>query len=311
MNKYKIIANPAARSGSAIKSIPKLEQALLKYGIDYDLVKTNEPLHAIELTRQAIREGYDVVVAAGGDGTSNEVINGIMEAKNAGEGSAALGALCIGRGNDFAYSMNIPTDLDEGCQNLLEDHRRVIDVGRVSGGLHPEGRYFGNCVGIGFDAIATIEASKLALGGFLTYMVAVLRSVFLYYKGPKISMQYDGNELTQPTLMVSIMNGRRLGGGFWMAPDSKPDDGLFDLCIADEVSPLRILTLIPYFLRGTQATQKEIKTAQAARISIRAVDGSLPTQTDGEIISIEHDHLEIEIHPLQLEIICRPPGIKQ
>jgi YegS/Rv2252/BmrU family lipid kinase len=311
MNKYKIIANPAARSGGAYKSIPKLEQALSKYGIDYDLVKTTEPLHAKELTRQAIREGYDVVVAAGGDGTSNEVINGIMEAKNAGEGSAALGALCIGRGNDFAYSMNIPVDMDEGCQNLLEDHRRIIDIGKVTGGLHPEGRYFGNCVGIGFDAIATIEASKLALGGFLTYMVAVLRSVFLYYKGPKISMQYDGNELSQPTLMVSIMNGRRLGGGFWMAPDSKPDDGLFDLCIADEVSPFRIITLIPYFLRGTQATQKEIKTAQAARISIRAVDGSLPTQTDGEIISIEDDHLEIEIHPRQLEIICRPPGIKQ
>jgi YegS/Rv2252/BmrU family lipid kinase len=309
MNKYKIIANPAARSGSAYKAIPKLEQTLSKYGLDYDMVQTTEPLHAKVLTRQAIREGYDVVVAAGGDGTSNEVINGIMEAKDAGEGSAAMGSLCIGRGNDFAYSMNIPVDIDEDCQSLLDDHRRVIDIGKVTGGLHPEGRYFGNCVGIGFDAIATIEASKLALGGFLTYMVAVLRTVFLYYKGPKISMIYDENELSQPTLLVSIMNGRRLGGGFWMAPDSKPDDGLFDLCIADEVSPFRIITLIPYFLRGTQATQKEIKTAQASRISIRAVDDALPTQTDGEIISIEGDHLEIEMLPHQIEVVCKSTEI--
>jgi YegS/Rv2252/BmrU family lipid kinase len=305
MNKYKIIANPAARSGSAYKTIPRLEGALSKYGLDYDLVKTTEPLHAKELTRQAIRESYDIVVAAGGDGTANEVINGIMEAKDAGEGSAALGALCIGRGNDFAYSMNIPVDLDQGCKNLLQNHRRSIDIGKVTGGLHPEGRYFGNCVGIGFDAIATIEASKLSLGGFLTYMVAVLKTVFLYYKGPKISMLCDDKELAQTTLMVSIMNGRRLGGGFWMAPDSKPDDGLFDLCIADEVSPFRIITLIPYFFKGTQATQKEIKSAQASRISIRAVEGALPTQTDGEIISIEGDHLEIEMLPRQIEILCQ------
>jgi YegS/Rv2252/BmrU family lipid kinase len=305
VNKYKIIANPAARSGKAYKSIPKLEQTLSKYGLDYDLVETTEPLHAKELTRQAIRGGFDVVVAAGGDGTCNEVINGIMEAKDAGEGSAVLGSLCIGRGNDFAYSMNVPIDLDEGCLSLLDNHRQVIDIGKVTGGMHPEGRYFGNCVGIGFDAIATIEASKLALGGFLTYMVAVLRTVFLYYKGPKISMTYDGIELSQPTLLVSIMNGRRLGGGFWMAPDSKPDDGLFDICIADEVSPFRIITLIPYFLKGTQASQNEIKTAQASRISIRALDDVLPTQTDGEIISTDSDHLEIEMLPRQVEVVCK------
>jgi len=253
--------------------------------------------------------GWDVIVAAGGDGTANEVINGLMEAKQAGQHSAALGVLCIGRGNDFAHGVGVPYDLEYACRMLVEDHRRMIDVGRVAGGRYPQGRYFGNCVGVGFDAIGTIEVAKLPrLGGFLSYFIAVLKTIFLYYKAPLTTVEYDGQTLTQPSLMVSIMNGQRLGGGFVMAPDAEPDDGLFDLCIAHEVSRARMFSLIPHFLRGTQATQEPIKTGQAAHISITAVEGSLPAQTDGEILCTDGRHLEIELLARQIEVVCRSPG---
>ena len=185
----------------------------------------------------------------------------------------------------------------------------MIDVGRVVGGMYPDGRYFGNCVGVGFDAIGTIEAAKLPrLGGFLSYLVAVLKTIFLYYKAPLTTVQYDDQTLTQPSLMISVMNGRRLGGGFIMAPDGEPDDGLFDLCIAHEVSRARIFTLIPHFLRGTQATQEPITMGRAAHVVITALEGNLPAQTDGEILCIDGQRLEIELLPRQLEIVCVVPG---
>jgi diacylglycerol kinase (ATP) len=309
MKKYKIVANPAAGGGTGARAIPRVEEMLVRCGLDFDIVRTERPWHGAILAQEAAMTGWDVVVAAGGDGTSNEVINGLMEAKLAGKPAPALGILSIGRGNDFAHGVNVPYDLERACQVLVEDHRRVIDVGRVAGGRYPQGRYFGNCVGVGFDAIGTIEVTKLPrLGGFLSFFVAVLKTIFLYYQAPLITVAYDGQTLTQPSLMVSVMNGQRLGGGFIMAPDAKPDDGLFDLCIAGEVSRPRMFGLIPHFLRGTQATQEPIRTGRAARISITAVDGSLPAHTDGEILCVDGDHLEIELLPRQIAVVCQAPG---
>lgn len=309
MKRYKIIANPTAGGGAGERAIPQIERLLTKHSLDFDIVRTKQSWHAAELAREAVIAGYDVIVAAGGDGTANEVINGLMEAKQARKHSFAMGVLSVGRGNDFAHGVGVPHDLEHACQVLVENHRRPIDIGRVVGGMYPQGRYFGNCVGVGFDAIGTIEAAKLPrLGGFLSYFIAVLKTVFLYYKAPLTTVEYDGQTLTQPSLMISIMNGRRLGGGFMMAPDAEPDDGLFDLCIAHEVSRARIFSLIPHFLRGTQATQEPITTGQAARISITALEGSLPAQTDGEILCIDGQHLEIELLSRQIEVICQSPG---
>ena len=307
MPKYKIISNPMAGGGSARHKIPLIQEKLTRLGLDFDLVRTDHIGHSQELTRQAVAAGYDIIVAAGGDGTSNDVVNGLMEARQAGLANATMGVLCIGRGNDFAGSIGIPYDLDQACDLLRYlDQRRTVDIGRVTGGVYPQGRYFCNCVGIGFDAIGTIEVSKLPrMGGFLSFFIAVIKTIFLYYKAPLTRIEYDGQTLTQPSLMVSIMNGRRLGGGFIMAPNSEPDDGFFDLCIAEEMSRVRIFQLIPHFLKGTQATQKEIKTARATHIQITALEGSkLPAQTDGEILCIDGQHLEVELLPRQIEVIC-------
>jgi len=174
MDKYKIIVNPTAGRGRGEQVIPQVERMLSEYNFDFDLVRTERPWHAAELAQEAATAGYDVVVAVGGDGTANEVLNGLMQAKTsppsspplaggirggaaplAGgiRGGGAMGILCVGRGNDFAYGMGIPADLEEGCRALAQDYRRTVDVGRVVGGLYPEGRYFGNGVGIGFDRL--------------------------------------------------------------------------------------------------------------------------------------------------------------
>jgi len=310
MTRYKIIANPVAGHGNGLQAIPKIERALAKLGLAYELVRTERPWQAVEIAKQSAADGFDVIVAAGGDGTVNEVINGLMLFRQASGRAPALGVLCAGRGNDFAASVGIPEDLDQACRVLAAGQRRLIDIGQVYGGSYPHGRFFGNCVGVGFDAMTTIEVAKLPRwGGFFSFLLGVLKTAFIYNKAPLATIEYGENTLTQRSLMISMMNGRQLGDGFIMAPDSRPDDGLLDLCIAEQVSPLRIFELVPHFMRGDQATQPEIKTGRAAHIRITAQDGPLPAQTDGEIICTDGSRLEIELLPLQLEIISRnKPG---
>ena len=218
----------------------------------------------------------------------------------------ALGVLCAGRGNDFAAGPGIPEEIPDGCKALKEFHRMQIDIGRVTGGVYPQGRYFANNVGVGFDAIGTIEVAKLPPWGFLSFLIAILKTIFIYYKGPVIQVDYDDKSMTTDTLMFLTMNGRRMGNGFQMAPDSVMDDGMFDLVLAKQVSRMRIFSLIPHFMKGTQASQPEISSWRASKVTITAVEGSLPSQSDGEIICVEGNRLEIEIFPRQIEVICAP-----
>jgi YegS/Rv2252/BmrU family lipid kinase len=241
----------------------------------------------------------------GGDGVANEVLNGIVRAQRDGIGSPAMGVLCAGRGNDFAYGVGLPQGLEEGCRVLAAGHRRSVDVGYVVGGDYPEGRYFGNGVGVGFDAVVGFEALKMKrLSGFPSYIVAVLKTVFLYYKAPLVTVECDGQGETQRLLLVSIMNGRRMGGGFYMAPEGAPDDGVFDLCIAREVSRARIFALIPHFIRGTQATREPVRTIRARRVTVAAVEGELPAHADGETLCVAGHRLDLEVLPGQLEVVC-------
>lgn len=308
MPKYKIIANPVAGRGAGDRCIPQIERILSEYGLDFDIVRTERPWHAAELAQQAAAEGYDVVVAAGGDGTANEVLNGLMQAKQSDLGPCAMGVLCVGRGNDFAYGAGVPTDMEEGCQVLAQDYRRTIDVGRVLGGDYPEGRYFGNGVGIGFDAVVGFVAAKMTrLRGFPSYVVAALKTMFLYYKAPLVTIEYGDQTIRQRSLMVSIMNGRRMGGGFMMAPEGEADDGLLDLCIARQVGRARILYLIVHFMQGTQASQEPIQTGRARGVVVTAVEGTLPAHADGETLCTAGQRLEMELYPRQIEIICQRP----
>jgi diacylglycerol kinase (ATP) len=307
MLRYKIIVNPISGRGTGERSIPQIEHYLSAAGLDYDLVQTQRPWHAPELAQQAVSEGFNVVVAAGGDGTANEVINGLMMAKKTGLGTAAMGVLSVGRGNDFAYSMGFPADLETCCQTLVKNYRRTIDVGQVVGGLFPDGRYFGNGLGIGFDAVVGFEALKLKrLHGFASYIVAALKTIFLYFQAPIVKVNLDGEEYTLPALMVSIMNGVRQGGGFIMAPQGSPDDGMFDVCIARQVSRPQMFALIPRFMAGTQEQHEAIQIIRAANVVVTALEGVLPAHGDGETICIDGNELRVELLPQQLELVSKP-----
>ena len=302
------IVNPISGRGAGKLAADELQKLIPVDGLDFKLVLTEEIGHATRLAREAASAGSQVVVAVGGDGTANEVLNGLMQARQVELGSPAMGVIGVGRGNDFAFGVGVPAGLDVGYQILTQGRRLPMDVGFVKGGLYPEGRFFGNGVGIGFDAVVGFEAAKLKkLHGFANYLVAALRTMFLYYQAPLVRIELDKDVVKLPALMVSIMNGRRMGGGFMMAPQSQVADGLFDLCIVGQVSRLGILGLIPQFTKGTQAGHPKVSMRQSGRVVVVAEKGSLPAHADGETLCTEGKTLSLELMPGALEMIS--PGM--
>ena len=305
MSRYYVILNPVAGKGNGARVQAHLEDNLKSLGLEYEIILTERPEHATELAKNASLKGFDVIVAACGDGTVNEVINGIFSVPTSQKARPVLAVLPVGRGNDFAFSMGIPTDLDASCNLLAHDPQKKIDVGRVVSERFPDGLYFGNGVGMGFDAVVGFVAAKMKISGMLSYLVAAVKTMFIYFKAPQVELTLDGQSSTFSALMISIMNGRRMGGSFMMAPNSKSNDGLFDLCIVNEVPRKALPGLMGLIMKGTQATHPAVKTPRASKITLRAIKGSLPAHADGVTLCEEGQELSIEILPSVLTIITR------
>jgi diacylglycerol kinase (ATP) len=309
--RYFVIVNPVSGRGNGEKFYAVIEKRLQEMGISFEMVRTQNPGHAVQLAEAASLDGFGAVVAVGGDGTANEVLNGLVRARQNGNGRAAMGLIPIGRGNDFAFGVGVPNLLEDACQALTDGEREWIDVGCVRGGDYPTGRFFGNGVGIGFDAVVGFEALKLKrLHGFPSYIVAALKTIFLYYRAPTVRIECNGQELVLPALMVSIMNGRRMGGGFFMAPDGQSDDGLFDICLAQQVSRPAIFLLIPRFMQGSQAGHPAIQMLRTDRVTVSALQGTLPAHADGETLCYAGERLELSVFPRMLEVFVPRQEVK-
>ncbi len=309
MKSYKhiIILNPIAAKGRASQQIPKIESLFKERGIDYELRVTQGVWHAAELARDAGRAGYDVVVAAGGDGTVNEVLNGLMLARERGERLPLMGVLALGRGNDFAYGADVPSDLERCVDVIASRSARPMDVGRITGGDYPMGRYFGNGIGVGFDTIVGLEAAKLKhVHGFMAYVIGAFKTFAMYPEAPLVRLEEDGVPLEQQSHQISIMNGKRMGGTFFMAPDSDNHDGLFDLCMAERCKRREMIGLIARYATGTQAKSRKIRTGRAARYSITAPNGGLVVHADGETICTDGSSIVVECLPSRVQILCEP-----
>ena len=306
MKKTCIIVNPTAGKGAAKKTMPEIEAILDRLGLNYDVKYTEYRGQGIQLAQEACSDDYAVVVAVGGDGTANEVINGMMQADQDGATLPNLAVLPVGRGNDFSFGMGIPQDLDSACQLLVDNHSRKIDIGLVKGGDYPNGRYFGNGIGIGFDTVVGFEAAKLPsfISGIPGYLIAAVKTIFLFFNAPALQLDIDGEILEQPCILVSVMNGRRMGGSFMFAPTSESDDGILNLCIAGQVTRLQILGLLPKVMSGTQASHPAIKMPTGKSIKITALSGTLPVHADGETICVAGHNLEVDVISQALNLVC-------
>lgn len=314
--RYKIIANPLAGRGFGAKALPRIEKSLSEHGLDFDLVTTTWAGEAVELARQAVHDGYDVVVASGGDGTFHEVVNGMVSAAHDGvwpDGDTIgdLGMLPTGSGCDFAWSAGVPADLEAACARLAAHQTRVIDIGRVTVD-NTETRYFDNSVGIGFEGVVTVEVRRFKhLRGMALYLPAVLRSIFVSLKKARSTIEYEDDsdgastyrQIQLDVLMADVYNGARGGGAFLIAPQAELDDGKFDLCLLGDMPRFRMLQLLPAFMKGTHIHEKEVITLRSRHVTITSQD-SLIAHTDGELICTDARRIECELVPRRLRLIC-------
>jgi YegS/Rv2252/BmrU family lipid kinase len=279
----------------------RIESRLRDLGLDFELVTTQAPGHATALAQEAALQRKDLVVAVGGDGTANEVLNGLVRATPDANGTA-LAILPVGTGNDFAFGAGIPLDLEEACQSVARARSRCIDVGRAVAD-NEDTLYFGNGVGIGFDAVVNKESRKLKrLRGFTLYLVAVFRTLAFYYEAPETRLLVDEREIAQPSLMISVMNGYRFGGGFHVTPGSQMDDGLFDLCLTPKISRPAMVAFVPRFMRGSHITDSRITMLQGRKVVVTSASPWIG-HVDGEIYGVGASHFEIELLPQRLHLI--------
>ena len=307
MPRIKVIVNPCAGKGYAGKISPLIHKHLTDLGADFGLVHTTAPGEAITLARQAVEDGFDTVVAVGGDGTSHQVVNGLMiQAKGGIAGT--LGCIPAGSGNDFAVMNGAPTDLEAACKLIVEGATRVIDVGQVSidGRIN---RYFDNVMGVGFDGLVTMECRKAKhLRGMALYLPVVLKTIFVSMRPPRATIIHDGETLRKTILMVCVANGPREGGGFLVAPNARCDDGLFDLLIAETMPKLSMLAMVPRFMKGTHLGHRLIEVKHSKHVVISSED-PLYAHVDGEILCDEAHHIETWLIPGSLRMIAPRSGL--
>ncbi len=313
---YQILVNPNAGRGSGAPAEAIVREVFAQAGVRFDLIRTAGPGDATRLAYRAVLDGYDVIVAVGGDGTAHEAIQGMIQvAQERGawandEPIGTLGLVPIGTGNDYGWRLGLPENSPQAASRLvLGDHRRVIDLGQVT---DEQGytRFFHNHLGAGFEAATLIESFKIQrLRGLMLYLLAILRTIPKYRQGPTVTARYNGIVQTRPLLLASVANGGRTGGGFRIAPDAELDDGQLDLVMGQSPNPAVTLWVLMHAMRGTHVSlTRYISVARTPDITLEIPMG-IPVHLDGELYRTDARRLDITILPKRLRVIAAlPPG---
>ena len=280
----KVIVNPTAGAGRTGREWPRIKALFKGAGLRFEHDLTEAPGHAIELATAAARNGYDMVISVGGDGTINEVVNGLY--KSGGIGEATLGIISTGTGGDYVRTVGIPRGCEEACRKLLQPRRLTVDLGMVeyaSNGRTVE-RLFVNFAGMGFDAEIVRRTTQQfkALGSLPSYLLGLLATL-VSYRNRDVSVTIDGEVVDERVCTVIMNNGRYGGGGMLTAPDARVDDGYFDVLIIGDLSKPDLLWSLPRIYRGTHLTHPKVKLRKAREIEVRSAQ-PLHLQADGELL---------------------------
>ncbi len=298
----KFLVNPNADMGRAWRIAADLRPLVEEFG-GADWAGTVYPTHATTLAHQAAEDGYSLVIAAGGDGTVHEVINGLMQVPQ--ERRPRLGIVPLGSGNDFAHSIGIYGNPVQALKRVFTGQPIRIDLGKFNLGRgQPE--YFDNTFGIGFDATVTIRSHRLTMvRGFMMYLVAVLQTIILNHEAPHMQIETDSASWAEETIMFVVCNGPREGGGFLVAPGAVVTDGVLNYASVCHVSRLMMLRLIPEVMKGTHGRFKQVRLGQLHNLRIRS-ERPVTIHADGEVISgfgMDVREVTVDIVPGAVEII--------
>lgn len=301
-HKVKLIVNPNADLGRAWRWAADLRPVVEEFG-GADWSGTVYPTHATELALQAAEAGYELVIAAGGDGTVHEVVNGLMQAPQ--DSRPRLGIIPLGSGNDFSHAVGVDPRPPVAIRQIFSGKTKRVDVGLMRDG-HGREEYWDNAIGIGFDTTVTIRSRSYPyLRGFLIYLIAVLQTIILNHDAPCLVVESDLERWKKEMVLLVLCNGGREGGGFFISPDAKPDDGVFHYAGVQKVSRPMMLRLLPEVMKGTHGRFKQVRMGQFHKISIQS-DRPMYIHTDGEIFAgfgVDMRQISAEIFPGAIEVM--------
>jgi len=285
--KTELIINLTAGGGKPRPYLKTIFKYLKENGFDFKVSYTSHHGEAIELAQKAADKGIDLIVSIGGDGTVNEIVNGIMKSKN----DPPLGIIPLGWANDFIKSTDIPSDIIEACKILIKGKTKKIDVGVINGQI-----YFANICGVGFDAEVALLANQMKskhpnlriLSAFV-YVFATIKKLLSPFSYHNVKIKFDGQEIHSKILFIAISNGKIYG------------DGLLEICLVEEMGRFKYLSIIPKVFKGTHAGIKGVNFYRAKEIVIQSSEPVL-AQVSGEVIEGQKE-FSITLLPKSLKLI--------
>lgn len=297
----KVILNPYSNRWNAKARWPEAETALKEAGIDFEMVMSDRPGHITELAEQTARQGFSPIIAAGGDGTIGEVVNGLARAANTDQDLLGpLGILPLGTANDLVFNLGLPLDLKSSAQIIKNGITKKMDIGRVND------RYFANNSAAGLEPYVTTKQEKITwISGIFRYLVA---AVWAIMERPtwNASIQWDDGEYKGPLSLVTIGNGSRSGGVFYMIPHANVYDGKLTFVYGYRPTRLAMLSTLPKAMKpgvGSYVETEGIHEKQATWIKVHLENPS-PAHTDGELFTRAIQDLEYSIYPGRLQILA-------
>lgn len=299
------IINPVSGAGRARKIWYENLRKVEKYTPDMTWRFTEEPLHAQILAKEACDKGWKKIVSVGGDGTLNEVVNGIMESDK--RNQVYLGILSLGTGSDFIKSLGIPLNIDEMLDVIAAGKPKTIDVGYCEftgkNGQKMK-RYFINIAdfGIGGETVAKVNATTKIFGGFFSFFYGTV-STLLSYTDKKVTFTIDGKKRRENITLVAMANGKFFGGGMCIAPEADMSDGLFDVVKIRDARLLDFLKYGIYIYRGIKITGDErieyMRAKKVEALSDEEVLIDMDGEQPGKLPAV------FEIFPSSLKVLCQ------
>jgi diacylglycerol kinase (ATP) len=287
----RIIVNPAAAGGRLGREWPKLEPRLKAIGLDAEAVFTDGPWHAIELAEQAVTDGHETVVAAGGDGTMAQVAAGLHRF-----GGGTLGILPLGTGNDAARTLGVPLGVDEAARVILGGRHRQVDLVRV--GEH----VVFNAIGVGLLGDISERAARIKwIRGLLVYLATAVVSM-IRFESPPVRLETPDFSYEGEMTILAVHGGPTSGGGFNLAPAAIPDDGLLDATLVPGIGPLGRAPRLVAAMKGTLGKLDGTVELQAPWLELH-FDRELPMHVDGDQAVLEPPVARFETIPGALRVM--------
>jgi YegS/Rv2252/BmrU family lipid kinase len=293
------LVNPASDNGATGKRWPELAHRAARIGLEGETLFSERPGHLTELARSAVDGGATLVVAVGGDGTMNEVVNGI-----AGR-DVDFATIPLGTGMDFVRTYGIPTKFEDAVLVALTGAPRTIDAGRVSyrtwSGEDAE-RWYANVGSVGMSGAVAQRANGMSkvLGGKATFFYALTR-VFFEWENTDVTVRFDGEERHGKMHDVIVANGVWHGGGMKLAPDARSDDGAFDVVMIGDVGKVDFLTTAPKLYKGKHVDHPKVEVVRTARVEVDATE-HLPIELDGEQVGTTPATFEVVPGALRVRV---------